>query len=138
EILTACLDECLPHGKPVFRLEKLHQRTLHLPVPKSLGNIDFLLGERVDSRVVKCRGDVSGQSGKVPCQSVTNQQKPVTFAMSTVSKCPNVAPTSIMSLPFEHGEDLCSTLSTRSPRVVLWMPSWWSKPRTATAPRWKS
>src|SRR5271166_3332173 len=42
QILPTGLDECLPHSKPVFRLEKLHQRPLHLSVPKSFGDIDFL------------------------------------------------------------------------------------------------
>jgi hypothetical protein len=74
QVLPPGLNECLPHGKPIIRLKKLHQRPLHLTVPKSLGYIDLLLGERVDACVVKCCGDVWGQSGKVPCQSVTNQQ----------------------------------------------------------------
>src|SRR5262249_24592963 len=56
-ISPALQEERLPHGKPVFRLEKLHQRPLHLPIPKPFSNIDFLLGEWVQASPVKCCGD---------------------------------------------------------------------------------
>src|SRR5207247_1280629 len=56
------LDECLPHGKPVFRLEKLHQGALQLAVLELPGDVHLLLRERVDSGVIPARRDVSGSS----------------------------------------------------------------------------
>src|SRR5215208_5291682 len=47
------LDQRLAHGKPVCGLEKLHQGTLHFPVFDALRHVNFLLGEGVNSRVVK-------------------------------------------------------------------------------------
>jgi hypothetical protein len=45
EVLPPGLDQRCPDNKPVFWLEELDQRPLLPPVPKSLGNIDFLLSE---------------------------------------------------------------------------------------------
>lgn len=64
QILSPRLEDCLAHGKPVFRFEKLHQRPLHLFVPKPLGNIYLLLRERIDPSVVPARGDVLGYMHK--------------------------------------------------------------------------
>jgi len=68
------LDQRFANCEPILRFEELHQRPLHLPVPQVLSDVDLLLGKRVYRFRVKCCGDVSGQSGKVPCQSITNQQ----------------------------------------------------------------
>jgi hypothetical protein len=58
QILPPGLDECLPHVEPVLRLEELHQGPLHLPVPHVLGDLDRLLGKRVDTHEVKCCGAI--------------------------------------------------------------------------------
>jgi hypothetical protein len=46
QLRPAGLDQGFPHGEIVFGLEELHQRALHLPIPKPFRYIDFLLGER--------------------------------------------------------------------------------------------
>ena len=60
EVRTAGFDRSLPHRKPVRRLEKLHQRPLHLAISEPFGDVDFLLCKRVHTRVVNCCGDVRG------------------------------------------------------------------------------
>src|SRR5262245_53505676 len=65
QVLTSCFDQGFTNGEPVCGLEKLHQRTLHLAVPHVLGDLDRLLGERVNSRVVKACGDVERGGNEV-------------------------------------------------------------------------
>src|SRR5262245_9857124 len=49
-ILVSGLDERLPHGKPVLRLEELHQRSLMLAVAHLLRHRHRLAGHRVHAR----------------------------------------------------------------------------------------
>src|SRR2546421_446205 len=58
QILSARFNQCLAYRKPVVRFEELHQGPLHLPVPHAFGNVDFLLGKRIDASIVKTCGDV--------------------------------------------------------------------------------
>jgi hypothetical protein len=58
QVLASRLDQGFSDGESVRGLEKLHQRPLHFAIPHVLGDLYRLLGKRVNSRVVKCCGDV--------------------------------------------------------------------------------
>src|SRR5262249_28446231 len=54
EVLVPGFQQSFPHSEPVFGLEELHQSPLHFPIPHAPGNVDGLLREGIDARVVKC------------------------------------------------------------------------------------
>ena len=55
---TSCLDQGIPNREVILRLQELHHGALHFPVVYALGNVDLLLGEGVNPRVVKTCRDV--------------------------------------------------------------------------------
>jgi hypothetical protein len=64
QIAAPRLEQCLTHLEVVLRLEKLHQGSLHFAIAEVAGDVDFLLGERVDAGVVHARRDVEGHPHK--------------------------------------------------------------------------
>jgi hypothetical protein len=48
KVLTARFWKCLLGGERVFRLKKLHQRPLHLPIPQALRDVNVLFGKRIN------------------------------------------------------------------------------------------
>src|SRR5688500_5995184 len=133
------LPQRLADFKIILRLEKLHQGPLQLAVAEVLSHVHWLLGERVDARVVHGGRHVPGcgmKDAEHPCPTKLSQSCHIRPA--AVSKCPEPPPAPTMPIPIEQGAKSCSIPSARSPGAVPWMPSWWSKPRAATAPRWRS
>src|SRR5579875_885681 len=47
EVGPSRLDQRFPHREVILRLEELHERSLHLAVFHSLGDIHFLPGKRI-------------------------------------------------------------------------------------------
>ncbi len=58
QVLAARLLERPANLEVILGLEELHQRPLQLPVAQMLGDVDRLLGERVEARVVHAGRDV--------------------------------------------------------------------------------
>ena len=58
------LEQCLPHHEVVLRLEELHQRPLHLPVPQDSSEVNLFISEWIEIGVIHSRGDVMGRLRK--------------------------------------------------------------------------
>ncbi len=59
-VLPTGLNKCFSHRKPVFRLEKLQQYPLNLPVSEPSGDVDLLFRVRINAGVVHASRDVGG------------------------------------------------------------------------------
>src|SRR5271166_6160980 len=79
EVSPPRLEQSLPHHEIVFRLEELHQRPLHLPVPQASCDVNLFSRKGIDTRIVKCRGDVTGHPHKAQYIRRSHQEEATVF-----------------------------------------------------------
>src|SRR5271166_4724182 len=79
EVSPPRLEQSLPHDEVVLRLEELHQRPLHLPVPQASCDVNLFSRKGIDTRIVKCRGDVTGHPHKAQYIRRSHQEEATVF-----------------------------------------------------------
>src|SRR5438132_1608045 len=65
QVLPPRLFQGLPHIKVILRLEELKQGALQLAVAQVARDVDFLLGKRIETRVIHAGGDVERSGDEI-------------------------------------------------------------------------